>query len=140
MGLDNMHRLTTNDQYSLRFEFLFLDGSWKSAEYDTVVIDAKSADYTIHVTGFSGDTNVDVMNSPISNQIHNGMPFSTRNFHGTYCSQQFFLNCGWWFNNCALIAINTDYDNQGRIMISNAGLPDGSWQYIAGSRMMIRSA
>ena len=125
-GLEKMHQLTTNGPYSLRFEFQLPDDTWQSAEYDTVVIDDETSAYTIHVTGFSGDTNIDVMNAPEATRVHNGMKFTTRDrdndLIGFNCASANFINCGWWYNACAIISLNTDYSSAGTFYMAGAFL------------------
>ena len=112
-GLERMYRITTSCVYKLRLEFRLLNGTWLSAEYDTFYLDDEAANYTLHVSGFSGDGgNFLNPNDPI--RSHNGMQFSTYDMDhdfATYsnCSTMFGGGGGFWFNACSWIKPNGAY-------------------------------
>ena len=101
-GLEKIYQMMQLANYKLRFELQLSNGTWRSAEYTGFKLDNEAAQYTIHVSGFIGDTwdIQDIMNSPISGGVHNGRPFTT-----TTC----FGGGGWWWDNCCYICANAPY-------------------------------
>ncbi|ESN94007.1 hypothetical protein HELRODRAFT_146855, partial [Helobdella robusta] len=75
LGLEKIHQITTWGDYRLRFEVL-INGVWYSDEYDHFKINSEVEKYSINVSGYSGDK-TDVLNSPSSVNVQNGMRFST---------------------------------------------------------------
>ena len=106
MGLEELYQLTSNDSYMLRFELLLVNGSWLSAEYETFRIENEAMNYTIHVTGYSGDAG-DIMNTDGDSNI-NGMPFSTTDHRDINNNCAIREGGGWWYNNCDWFNINSD--------------------------------
>nr|KAG5688079.1 hypothetical protein BaRGS_007124 [Batillaria attramentaria] len=54
LGLSNIHRLTSSDNYSLRVDLTDWDNTTAYALYDTFYIDGPDQNYTLHVDGYSG--------------------------------------------------------------------------------------
>ena len=114
LGLERMYRITTSNAYRLRLEFRLLNGTWLSAEYDSFFLDDEDANYTLHVSGFSGDGG-DWLNpnDPIRSQ--NGMQFSTYDAdHDTApnmsCADSIYGGGGgFWYNSCSWIKPHAVY-------------------------------
>ena len=102
-GLEKIYQMMQLANYKLRFELKFYNGTWRSAEYTGFKLDNETAQYTIHVSGFIGDTwdIQDIMNSTHTKWVHNGRPFSTTNGCGS--------TSGWWWNQCYKILANDPY-------------------------------
>ena len=84
-------------------------GQWLWAEYDNMTVESENNYYTLHVTGYHGDSG-DAFND--DNNWHywqsNGMSFSTPNVD----NDRSYGNCaseakgGWWFNWCSSSSLN----------------------------------
>src|SRR6218665_1503552 len=78
MGLEKMHQLTASSHYKLRIEVYYPAlQQWRSAEYNSFVIDAEANNYTLLVSGFTGDADNGLQWSAGSGKMHNGMQLST---------------------------------------------------------------
>lgn len=142
IGLEAMHQLTESSHCQLRIEVFYAALSqWRSAEYSSFVIDSESANYTLHVAGYSGDADDNLNYANDSKKYHNGMKFSTEDRDN---DRSLTRNCalifagGWWFNDCHSV------DLTGIINVVN---PNGnSFEYYIGgfkapvriSRMMLQ--
>jgi Fibrinogen beta and gamma chains, C-terminal globular domain len=52
IGLENLHQLTSANQYKLRIEIQMMSNkSWSSIEYWQFSVDDQSTAYTLHVSG-----------------------------------------------------------------------------------------
>ncbi|ESN89960.1 hypothetical protein HELRODRAFT_91171, partial [Helobdella robusta] len=106
---EKMHQLTNSAEYRLRFEVL-IRGVWYSDEYVHFKINSEFEKYSINVSGYSGDK-ANVLNSPYSNVVHNGMKFTTYDQDNDLAP----FNCGLqyasgnWFNWCGFQKINQEY-------------------------------
>ncbi|ESN93996.1 hypothetical protein HELRODRAFT_145252, partial [Helobdella robusta] len=108
-GLEKIYQLTNSGNYRLRFEVLGI-GIWFSDEYDSFLIDSDSNDYTIHVSGYSGD-NLNILNQPKllgSTTYQNGQPFSTTD-RDSSCGCPGMNNGGYWLNCCFAQNLNADH-------------------------------
>lgn len=137
-GLEPLYLLTTNGgvgttRYHLRVEiFATAINKWLSAEYSSFYIDSESANYKLHVSGYSGDAGDAFNVGTFASRIINKMKFYTPDRNNSCASSN---DCGWWFNSC------------GTAILSFAA--QGSWgtltiygispnYYVGHSRMMIR--
>ena len=90
-----------------------MEGTWLSAEYDTFFLEDEEANYTLHVSGFSGDGgNWLSPNDPI--RTPNGMQFSTYDMDhdsapGINCAAAYGGGGGFWFNSCSWTRPNAVY-------------------------------
>ncbi|XP_078616743.1 fibrinogen-like protein 1 [Branchiostoma floridae x Branchiostoma japonicum] len=104
LGLDKIHNLTSQNSYELYVEL----GDWESnvthAKYSTFSIGDESTDYTLHIGGYSGDAGDSMADT-------DGSKFSARDKDndgwGGHCAQWF--SGGWWYNTCAVSALNGPY-------------------------------
>ena len=140
LGLERMHRITTSNVYRLRLEFLIVEGIWLSAEYDTFFLDDEEANYTLHVSGFSGDGgNWLSPNDPI--RTLNGMQFSTFDMDhdsslNVNCAAMFGGGGGFWFNACSWTRPNAVYGTPS-FGVSMKNVSD--WHQLSVSRMMVKT-
>lgn len=101
LGLEKIHRLTTEEPQELYIHVEQLDGSSVFAKYDEFAISGEDDQYRlIKLVGYSGNSDYDRMS-------HNkNMKFSTYerdndNYHEN-CSTFYHGGAGWWFNQCSL--------------------------------------
>ena len=143
LGLEKIYQITNSGHYMLRMEMLVQTGAWAdqwiSAEYDIFYIDSEPDLYTIHVTGYSGDSG-DVMNLS-GTQMVNGMPFTTNDRDNDLASLNCANNppsgptrCGWWYNSCAGVTLNGAYGKSGFGLLT----PDLKWNRLWIGRMMMK--
>ena len=85
LGNDKLHSITLQRLYSMRMEVThWITREKRFAVYDSFLVDGEKQNYTLHVSGFSGNTLKDFW-AP-----HNGKKFSTRdrnNNYGRSCAQ-----------------------------------------------------
>ena len=135
MGLEKMHQLTTSDQYTLRIEVYYPTlRQWRSAEYSSFVIDAEANNYTLHVSGFTGDADNGLQWSAGSGKMHDGMQFSTPDIDNDkdpkrHCANMF--SSGWWFNGC-------DYVNLNGLINAQTAASNYFEYYISGIKTAVR--
>ncbi len=115
MGLESMHALTTQNNYSLQIEMT----DWKDdvyiAEYNSFKVDDEKSKFKLRLGAYkkeasnAGDSLGDELNAE---QSHNGMSFSTFDSDN---DMRFYDNCaqlfksGWWFNQCFNSNLNGIY-------------------------------
>jgi len=102
LGLEKMHLMTMYGNYKLRVHMQNINGSWYSAEYNTFVVDGESTNYTVHLSGYSGDAGDSLNFWNITNRHIDGMQFTTfdRNNICRTCTVNYAVSCGggWWYN------------------------------------------
>lgn len=108
LGLERMHQLTAAADYRVRFEMQSLQyKTWYSVEYDYILIDSESTNYTLRAVGYDGGDGRDVLWSPTPTGRHNGMQFSTADVDNDRSND----NCaaayrgGFWFNSCSYFCL-----------------------------------
>ena len=104
LGNEQLHTLTQDNKYKLRFELQSTSGLWYWAEYDTFTVGDESTQYTLTVAGFNGSVSYDAMNR------HNGMKFTTQDrdndmWSGGNCASQ-WIGGGFWYNSCNYCDVN----------------------------------
>ena len=72
MGNEKVHLLTTSGTWKLRMEMLFPAYGWMSAEYSYFTLDSETNNYTIHLSGYSGDCGDSMQYTGLSGMYHNG--------------------------------------------------------------------
>jgi len=115
MGNEKVHLLTqtTSRPYMLRFEMLSTGHVWRSAEYTSFSLDDSSNFYTLHVSGYTGDSGDGLLYTGENMACYlNGMKFSTYDQDNDKfvrgSSSQISGNGGWWFNNCRFCCLTCD--------------------------------
>ncbi|KAL2083915.1 hypothetical protein ACEWY4_019433 [Coilia grayii] len=119
LGNDHLHSLTSRASMSLRVD-LRSGNDTAYAHYTNFSIASEESNYTIHVSGYSG-------NSGDSMRYHSGRPFSTkdRDPHplSIHCAKAYMG--GWWYKNCYKANLNGLYatfsENQGVVWIDWKG-------------------
>ena len=95
IGNDNLHYLTTQDNYLLHIDMWDLENNYYVAQYSYFKVDEESTNYRLHIDGYSG-------NSTDSLRYSNFMPFSTmdsdNDVSSAHCAK--FHTAGWWFKHC----------------------------------------
>lgn len=98
LGLETIHRLTSEQPHELYIHIVQYDGSSLYARYDEFAIAGEYDKYRITKLGrFTGNT-TDAL------QYHTNMPFTTYDNDNDMYYQNcapLFSNSGWWYNNCA---------------------------------------
>ena len=122
---------------------------WLSLEYDSFYLDDNDANYTIHITGYSGELPFDPMNATNINPTyyHNGLPFTTYDVDHDKSP----YNCaydyggGWWWNNCHFLCLNGKYGYKSSGIYPAFGYKDinpatgfTTWSMLSMSRMMAK--
>ena len=112
LGNDLLHQLTENvhDRYKLRFDLQARDnGSWYYAEYSWFKVSNEATNYTMHVSGYSGNADGDAFS------YHDGYMFTTYdrdNDRWTNPYDGYRNNCavynggGFWYNYCSYVDVN----------------------------------
>ena len=107
IGNDMLSYLTTNDNYTLRFDLQQRStGKWFYAEYSTFVVLPEAHNYKLQVAGYSGNAGYDSL------KYHNGVMFSTYDRDNDQ-SEVDPPNCaassgaGFWYIRCFQCGVNT---------------------------------
>ncbi|XP_058972989.2 microfibril-associated glycoprotein 4-like [Pocillopora verrucosa] len=109
LGLDKIHRLTSDNNNVLRVDLEDFEGSHTYAEYKMFGVKSENDKYKLILGSYSG-------NSGDSLAVHRGMPFTTRdqdndkgndNHGGLNCAVKF--KGAWWYKNCHRANLNGLY-------------------------------
>ncbi|ELT90199.1 hypothetical protein CAPTEDRAFT_205656 [Capitella teleta] len=128
IGLENIHQLTKNKDYTLRVEVQDWQNKWRVAEYDNFRIESESDSYKLHVTGYHGDAGDSLA-------FHNGMPFSTNDrnndLNNGICAT--WCHGAWWYKDCIQSNLNGKYYANGAY-VTTTGWGNGMvWRSITNS-------
>ena len=128
LGNDLLSQLTMTGRYKLRFDLQSRNNSnWYYAEYSSFIILSESSDYTLHVSGYSGNAGHDAFGP------HSGMKFTTFDRDNDLKTS---LNCalrwggGNWYRGCHYCCVNCQYG------LFWSGLPGGA--HLQSSRMWLQ--
>jgi len=132
LGNDLLTKLTLNGRYKLKFDLQSRSSSrlWYYAEYSTFFVLSEESNYTLHVTGYSGNAASDSLS------YQNGQMFSTYDRDNDLTSG----NCaathggGFWYKDCAYCAVNDA--RRGSQYFTWRSLPGGN--YLQSSRMWLQ--
>lgn len=104
LGLESMHRLTSDNCSSMRIDMTDIYGSSWYADYEYFVVGSADSGYMLDVGGFKG-------NASDAFEYQNHMEFSTidrdRDISNTHCAGNY--EGGWWFSHCQHVNINGKY-------------------------------
>lgn len=104
LGLESMHRLTSDNCSSMRIDMTDIYGSSWYADYEYFVVGSADSGYMLDVGGFRG-------NASDAFEYQNHMEFSTidrdRDISNTHCAGNY--EGGWWFSHCQHVNINGKY-------------------------------
>ena len=136
LGLDKLHRLTTQARYRLKVVLEKANGDTAYATYDNFKIGDEEGSYKLLLGDYEG-TAGDSMT------YHAGMLFSTKdrdndNKHSTHCAKK--NKGGWWYNECQQSNLNGLYSTPG-VSDINTGIRWYFWkrdESMKSSEMKIR--
>ncbi|XP_039262914.2 fibrinogen-like protein A [Styela clava] len=105
LGLETMHRISTNGPHEIRFDFITRDNEKLFAKYGQFQIAGAEDNYRITITGYSG-------NAGDSMAHHNNSQFSTKDrendkHESAVCAVSY--KGGWWYNSCHHANLNGLY-------------------------------
>ena len=121
LGNEQLSQLTLSGRYKLGFNLQSrTNRNWYYAEYRVFVVQAERTNYTLHVSGYSGNAGRD------SFSYHNGEMFTTydRDNDKNPNNCAVFNGGGFWYKNCAACEVNTVRDGGGDFTWD--GLPGGN--------------
>ncbi|CAD5122942.1 DgyrCDS11337 [Dimorphilus gyrociliatus] len=136
IGLDNIHKLTNQDRYSLRIDMMNWERETATVEYEYFSVDNEANGYKLNISGFSGSEAGDSLSK------HNGWKFSTKDVDndgakkelGGSCAKRF--NGAWWYHKCYSSNLNGLYYRGGKV---DDGAFDGvSWKSWTGSKKSLK--
>nr|XP_038033254.1 fibrinogen-like protein 1 [Anas platyrhynchos] len=125
LGNENIHKITSQGDYSLRIDLEDWNNKHKHAFYQVFSIEDEANYYRLHVDGFSGTVEDSFA------WYHNKRSFSTPD-SGNICAE--ISHGGWWYHQCFFSNLNGVYYKGGRYSIKNRKIlgPDGivwySWK------------
>ncbi|KAK3107206.1 hypothetical protein FSP39_009397, partial [Pinctada imbricata] len=105
IGNDAIHALTSSRNCELRIDMVDTNGSNLHAHYSNFYIDDEAAQYVLHLSGFSGNTDNNLGDS------HNMQKFTTKDQD----NDQYYDNCGvlkqagYWYGGCNSSNLNGNY-------------------------------
>ena len=107
IGNDRLSQLTLSGPYKLRFDMQLRNSSWNWAEYSRFTVLGESSNYTLRVSGYSGNIGGDALS------YHNGMMFTTYDRdNDPWTDSRSNGNCavlnsgGFWYNFCSYCCVN----------------------------------
>ncbi|XP_025102662.1 fibrinogen-like protein A [Pomacea canaliculata] len=109
LGLSRLHTLTKGRPTRLRIDIGEVTGERYYAEYSTFRVDGPETNYTLTVSGYSG-------NAGDSMALHNKQKFSTYDrdndrWSTGNCAAHY--NAAWWYNLCHVSHLNGRYKSDG---------------------------
>lgn len=107
LGNDLIFAITSQKQYSLRFDLRDLTGETRWALYDNFWVDSEDYNYTLHARGYTGTAGD-------SFTVHSGHQFSTKdrdNDIDNTKSCAVTYKAGWWYHKCQSSNLNGLYLN-----------------------------
>ena len=112
-GLRTINCLTQTGQWELRIDFEFKNKTRSYLHYNEFKVGSATDEYPLTISGFTGITPTD----PFATGGHNGIRFSTYDNDNDRVDHNCALevrnvkgNGGWWYNACANIALNVNYN------------------------------
>nr|XP_039259040.1 microfibril-associated glycoprotein 4-like [Styela clava] len=124
MGLENLHRLTSDGDFELRIDLEDWEGNKRYAKYSSFSIGSASTKYQLNVGGYSG-------NAGDSLNWHNAMKFTTKDQD----NDKYSGNCasirgsgGWWFNICLYSNLNGKYNSGAQTSRHQVGVIWKHWK------------
>ena len=108
-GLRAIHCLTNQEEWEMRVDFTFENGTKSYMHYKHFQVKSESHNYQLSISGFTGITPADPF---VLHELHD-QPFSTydKNNHGSCAVNGHGSKApgGWWFKNCFFINLNYNY-------------------------------
>ena len=130
-GLHPLHCLTSQGQWKLRVDFTFTNGTKSYLSYNNFAVGPPNSQYQLSISGTG------LTDDPFSK---NGMKFTTKDRDNDGSNS---VNCarngyhgrnagGWWYNNCAFIHFNHQYNHTESIRLN------GQWHPLPFIEMKIK--
>ncbi|GFT38812.1 techylectin-5A [Nephila pilipes] len=132
IGNDNIHVISNQGKYSVRFDMKNKEGKSVFAVYDTFYIDDESTKYKFHLAQYSG-------NAGDALSTHNNRLFYTKDQHNIPPDRKKGTNMhtgGWWFNVFPSTCLNALNNNGGKHKIVEQGI---AWSTFGGYKSTISS-
>uniref|UniRef100_A0A672Q855 Fibrinogen-like protein 1 n=1 Tax=Sinocyclocheilus grahami TaxID=75366 RepID=A0A672Q855_SINGR len=138
LGNDNLHYMTTQDDYTLRINLKDFEGSRRFAVYRTFKVDNEQNHYQLQFGVYTGSAG-DALSGSYHPEVqwwasHQGMTFSTRDRdndrYDRSCDQE--DKSGWWFNRCHSDNLNGFYHRGPYSAVTDDGIvwyPWHGWWY-----------
>jgi len=144
-GLNALHCLTSQGQWELRIDLKLTNGTIVYLPYKKFAVGPATEQYPLTISGFTGYT-TDPFYSHLRNPRANNHPwalntmkFTTREvdndlWPGVRCTVDYIGDKagGWWYNNCADIFPNCQYNNTYNIKLN------GQWHSLPFMEIKIR--
>ncbi|OPL33849.1 fibrinogen-related protein, partial [Mytilus galloprovincialis] len=104
LGNDNLHSLTSQDNYEMRIDLTDFEGNMAFAKYNFFAIGDESSKFKLSANGYHGTAGNSL-------EHHNGHGFSTKDRDNDNYNGQCALNYlgAWWFNKCVTADLNGQY-------------------------------
>ncbi|XP_067842979.1 fibrinogen-like protein 1 [Heptranchias perlo] len=119
IGNDNLNYLTSQGDYTVKFDLIDWDGGKRYAQYKSFKVQNEQNLYQLSFGAYSG-TAGDSLSGTYHPEVawwanHNSMKFSTKDrdndrYEGNCAKED---NAGWWFNRCHSANLNGHYYNNG---------------------------
>ena len=108
LGNELLHQLTVTNRYKLRVDLQSSANlNWYYAEYSTFLVLSEQTNYTLHVSGYSGNAGYDALS------YSTGMKFTTYDRdNDPWTGSDYNNNCavsesgGFWYKECAYCRVN----------------------------------
>jgi len=116
LGNEQLHQLTVNGRYKLRFDLQRRDtnGTWYYAEYSSFTVLSEATKYTLLVSGYSGNTGDQFTRDWFTH--YNRMMFTTYDRdNDPWTASAYNNNCavqiggGFWYKACSDVRFNAVY-------------------------------
>ena len=127
-GLNAMNCLSSQGHWELRIDLKLTNGTIIYLPYNKFAVGSATEQYPLTISGFSGYT-TDPFKSHLTNTddtwVLNTMKFTTRDQDNDLLSDRNCAisvsgrNSGWWYNNCAAIHPNCQYNNKYAIFLND---------------------
>ncbi|CAC5417476.1 Fibrinogen-like protein 1 [Mytilus coruscus] len=130
LGNDNLHKILSSKNYKLRIDLEDWNGNAKYADYNTFVVGSEDTNYTLTISGYSGDAGDSIINPPSDSmsQMY-GMEFSTSdrdNDKIPFYKAAESTRSGWWLKWSTDANLNGVYYKGGQT--ASDGIFWKSWQ------------
>ncbi|CAG2237648.1 unnamed protein product [Mytilus edulis] len=113
-GNDNLHYITDQGLYKVRFDLEDYSGNTAYAIYDKFNVGVEGTEYLLSISDYHGTAGDSMKDS--AGQPMNGMKFTTRDkdndieYHNTNCAVR--KKGGWWYASCTYSNINGIYKEE----------------------------
>ncbi|XP_039254814.2 microfibril-associated glycoprotein 4-like [Styela clava] len=131
MGLEKLHRLTSDGDFELRIDLEDWEGNKRYAKYSSFSIGSASTKYQLNVGKYSGDAGDALTPEHNVRNFHDTMKFTTvdqdNDNAGGNCANS-WNSGGWWFNACHIANLNGKYVSGGQTSRAWEGIIWGHWK------------